>query len=161
VPDQSIQTGPSGDVTSLTGGDQTRRRHRQPGRLAAAGHPLVTAILAVVAAALWFALTYWILMGATAIIVLAGARILDLPAALPAVKAAAGFVEGFSFALRAFGTWWIPLGMYSVATLTFGKTAHLAFMAPLSRFTLWVALAAWVAVAGAAVARIRPTPEQP
>jgi tellurite resistance protein TehA-like permease len=127
---------------------------------------------------------YWILMGATAIIVLAGARILGLPAALPAVKAAAGFVEGFSFALWAFGTWWIPLlvvlgvwrhvrqhwplsyepalwsvvfplGMYSVATLTFGKVAHLPFMEPLSRFMLWVAVAAWAAVAAAFVARIR------
>jgi hypothetical protein len=47
-----------------------------------------------------------------------------------------------------------PLGMYSVATLTFGKVAHLAFMEPLSRFMLWVALAAWVAVAAAFLARI-------
>jgi tellurite resistance protein TehA-like permease len=127
---------------------------------------------------------YWILMGATAIIVLAGARILGLPAALAVVRATAGFVEGFSFALWAFGTWWIPLlvvlgfwrhirhhwplsyepawwsvvfplGMYSVATLTFGQVAHLAFMEPLSRFMLWVAVAAWVAVAGAFLARIR------
>ena len=30
-----------------------------------------------------------------------------------------------------------PPGMYSVATLTFGKVAHLAFMEPLSRFMLW------------------------
>jgi len=133
---------------------------------------------------------YWILMGATAIIVLAGARILDLPAALPAVKAAAGFVEGFSFALWAFGTWWIPLlvvlgywrhvrqhwpltyepalwsvvfplGMYSVATLTFGKVAHLTFTEPLSRFMIWVASAAWVAVAAALVARIRPGHHRP
>jgi tellurite resistance protein TehA-like permease len=125
---------------------------------------------------------YWILMGATAIIVLAGARILGLPAALPAVKAAAGFVEGFSFALWAFGTWWIPLlvvlgywrhvrqhwpltyepalwsvvfplGMYSVATLTFGKVTHLAFMEPLSRFMIWVAVVAWVAVAAGAAGR--------
>jgi hypothetical protein len=43
-------------------------------------------------------------MGATAITVLAGARILSLSASLPAVKATAGFVEGFSFALWAFGT---------------------------------------------------------
>jgi tellurite resistance protein TehA-like permease len=126
---------------------------------------------------------YWILMGATAIIVLAGARILGLPAALPAVKATAGFVEGFSFALWAFGTWWIPLlvvlgfwrhvrqhwpltyepalwsvvfplGMYSVATLTFGKVTRLAFVEPLSRFVLWVAVAAWAAVAAAFVVRI-------
>jgi tellurite resistance protein TehA-like permease len=130
---------------------------------------------------------YWILMGATGIIVLAGARILDLPAAIPVVKASAGFVEGFSFALWAFGTWWIPLlvvlgiwrhlrqhwpltyeptlwtvvfplGMYSVATLTFGKVARIAFMEPLGRFMLWVAVAAWVAVTvgGALVVRVRP-----
>jgi Voltage-dependent anion channel len=52
---------------------------------------------------------YWILMGATAITVLAGTRILNLPAALPVARATAGFVEGFSFALWAFGTGWIPL----------------------------------------------------
>ena len=34
-----------------------------------------------------------------------------------------------------------PLGMYSVATLSFGKAAHLAFMEPLARFMLWVAVA--------------------
>ena len=96
---------------------------------------------------------YWILMGATAITVLAGAKILVLPGTLPAVRATAGFVEGFSYALWAFGTWWIPLlvilgcwrhvrqrwpltceppmwsvvfplGMYSVATLTFGQAAR-------------------------------------
>jgi tellurite resistance protein TehA-like permease len=125
---------------------------------------------------------YWILMGATAITVLTGAGILKLPAALPAVRATAGFVEGFSYALWAFGTWWIPLlvilgfwrhvrhhwpltyeptlwsvvfplGMYSVATLSFGQAAGLAFMAPLSRFMLWVAVAAWVMVAAAFLAR--------
>jgi tellurite resistance protein TehA-like permease len=52
---------------------------------------------------------YWILMGATAISVLAGARDLGLPADIPVVRATAGFVEGFTFALWAFGTWWIPL----------------------------------------------------
>jgi len=114
--------------------------------------------------------------------VLAGAGILKLPAALPAIRATSGFVEGFSYALWAFGTWWIPLlvvlgfwrhvrqhwpltyeptlwsvvfplGMYSVATLSFGKAADLAFMAPLSRFMLWVAVAAWVMVAAAFLAR--------
>jgi tellurite resistance protein TehA-like permease len=126
---------------------------------------------------------YWILMGATAISVLAGAKILGLHAALPVVKATAGFVEGFSYALWAFGTWWIPLlivlglwrhvwhhwpltyepslwsvvfplGMYSVATLSFGKVAHLAFMEPLSRFMLWVAVTGWVAVAAAFLVRL-------
>jgi len=130
---------------------------------------------------------YWILMGATAITVLAGAKILDLPAATPAVRATAGFVEGFGFTLWAFGTWWIPLlivlgfwrhvrhhwplaydpalwsvvfplGMYSVSTLVFGQVARLAFMTPLARFMLWVAVAAWVLVAAAFVVRLAPWP---
>ena len=133
---------------------------------------------------------YWILMGATAISVLAGARALALPADIPVVRATAGFVEGFSFALWAFGTWWIPLliilglwrhvrrhwplsyeptlwsvvfplGMYSVATLTFGKVARLAFMEPLARFMLWVAVAAWVLVAAAFLIRIARRPQEP
>jgi tellurite resistance protein TehA-like permease len=122
-------------------------------------------------------------MGATAISVLAGTRDLGLPADIPVVGATAGFVEGFGFALWAFGTWWIPLlvilglwrhvrrhwplayepalwsvvfplGMYSVATLAFGKVAHLAFMEPLARVMLWVAVAAWALVAGAFLARL-------
>jgi tellurite resistance protein TehA-like permease len=122
-------------------------------------------------------------MGATAITVLAGARILGLSPVLPVVRATTTVVEGFSFVLWAFGTWWIPLlvvlglwrhlrrhwpltyeptlwsvvfplGMYSVATWSFGKVAHLGFMAPISRFMLWVAVAAWLAVALALVARV-------
>jgi tellurite resistance protein TehA-like permease len=133
---------------------------------------------------------YWILMGATAISVLAGARDLALPADILVVRATAGFIEGFTFALWAFGTWWIPLlvilglwryirrhwpltyeptlwsfvfplGMYSVATLTFGKAAHLAFMEPLARFMLWVAVAAWALVAAAFLARLARHLEPP
>jgi tellurite resistance protein TehA-like permease len=123
---------------------------------------------------------YWILMGATAISVLAGAKDLMLPGGIPVVHATFGFVEGFSFALWAFGTWWIPLlvilglwrhvherwpltyepslwsvvfplGMYSAATFTLGKAVHLTFMAPLARFMFWVAVAAWLLVAAAFV----------
>ena len=112
------------------------------------------------------------------------------PAALPVTRATAGFVEGISFALRAFGTWWIPLlivlglwrhirrhwpltyeptlwsvvfplGMYSVATLSFGNVAHLRFMEPLSRFMLWVAVAAWAMVAVAFLARLARRPGDP
>jgi tellurite resistance protein TehA-like permease len=133
---------------------------------------------------------YWILMGATAISVLAGARYFALPADIPVVRATGGFTEGFSFALWAFGTWWIPLlvilgewryirrhwslayepslwsvvfplGMYSVATLTFGKVAHLAFMEPLARFMLWVAVAAWVLVAAAFLVRLAHHQQEP
>jgi tellurite resistance protein TehA-like permease len=133
---------------------------------------------------------YWILMGATAISVLAGARYLALPAGIPVVRATAGFVEGFTYALWAFGTWWIPLlvilgswryirrhwpltyeptmwsivfplGMYSAATLSFGKLAHLAFMEPLARFMFWVAVAAWALVAAAFLARLARRPAEP
>lgn len=126
---------------------------------------------------------YWILMGATAISVLAGAHIISLPSTLPVITATAGFVEGFTFTLWAFGTWWIPflivlgfwrhihrrwpltyeptlwsmvfpLGMYSVATFSFGKVAQLSFMGPLSRFMIWVAVAAWSLVALAFILRL-------
>ena len=133
---------------------------------------------------------YWILMGATAITVLAGARSMTLPTAIPVVHVTAAFVAGSSFTLWAFGTWWIPLliilglwrhirrhwpltyepslwsvvfplGMYSVATLVFGKAAHLAFMEPLARFMFWVAVAAWVLVAAAFLARLARQPSAP
>ena len=54
-----------------------------------------------------------------------------------------------------------PLGMYSVATLSFGKVAHLGFMEPISRFMLWVAVAAWMAVAVAFVVRLVRRPSEP
>jgi tellurite resistance protein TehA-like permease len=47
-----------------------------------------------------------------------------------------------------------PLGMYSVATLSFGKVADLSFMGPLSRFMIWVAVAVWTLVAIAFVIRL-------
>jgi tellurite resistance protein TehA-like permease len=126
---------------------------------------------------------YWILMGATGITVLAGADILSLPARFAAVSAIAGFVKGVGFVFWSFGTWWIPLlivlgfwrhvlrkwalryqpalwavvfpiGMYSVSTLTFGKTVRLGFMELLGRGVLWVAVAAWLLVAAAFLARL-------
>jgi hypothetical protein len=50
--------------------------------------------------------------------------------------------------------------MYSVATLTFGKVARLAFMEPLARFMFWVAVAAWALVAAAFLARLARRPEE-
>jgi hypothetical protein len=44
--------------------------------------------------------------------------------------------------------------MDSVATLSFGKEAHLAFMEPLARFMFWIAVAAWVLVAASFIARL-------
>jgi hypothetical protein len=53
--------------------------------------------------------TYWIFMGATAITVLAGSRILAMPAEFPASISTDGFVAGASYVLWAVGMWWIPL----------------------------------------------------
>ena len=50
------------------------------------------------------------------------------------------------------------LASAGVATLTFGKTAHLTFMPHLARFMLWVAVAAWVLVAAAFLARLAGQP---
>jgi len=130
---------------------------------------------------------YWILMGATAITVRAGAGLLALPAGL-AVRVATGpFVAGFSFVLWSFGTWWIPLliilglwrhlaqhwplayetalwsvvfplGMYSVATQAYGKVTKLAFMATIAHVMLWIAIIAWTAVAAAALAGLAGRP---
>ncbi|MCL2585185.1 MAG: tellurite resistance/C4-dicarboxylate transporter family protein [Streptosporangiales bacterium] len=133
---------------------------------------------------------YFILMGATAISVLAGARVLSLPPGIPVVRATAGFIEGFTFTLWAFGTWWVPLliilgvwrharrhwplsyeptlwsvvfplGMYSVGTLTFGEEAHLEFMAPLARVMFWVSVASWLLVAAAFGVRFARHVQQP
>jgi len=130
---------------------------------------------------------YWILMGATAITVRAGAQLLALPPGLAVYRLAAGFVSGFSYVLWSFGTWWIPLlivlglwrhlkhrwtlgyetalwsvvfplGMYSAATGAFGKVTHLAFMAPIAHVMLWVAVAAWTAVAVGGLISLRRRP---
>ena len=115
------------------------------------------------------------------------AWVLGLPAAIPVVRATASSTEGFTFALWAFGTWWIPLliilglwrhvrhwpltyeptlwsvvfplGMYSVATLTFGKAARLTFTEPLARLMLWIAVAARALVAAAFATRLTRHPE--
>ncbi|MBX5464095.1 MAG: tellurite resistance/C4-dicarboxylate transporter family protein [Clostridia bacterium] len=117
---------------------------------------------------------YWILMGATAVSVLAGARLLDasggrLPAAL------VDLVGGGSFLLWSFGSWWIPLlllfglwrhgpgglalgyepglwsmvfplGMYATASLALARALGLPFLSAVGKAFFWVALAAWLAV---------------
>jgi tellurite resistance protein TehA-like permease len=123
---------------------------------------------------------YWIIMGATAITVLAGSRILGLDRTRPLVRLVTPSVEGLSVLLWAFGTWTIPLlvifgvwrhvlrrdrpgftpqlwtvvfplGMYSVATVEFGDVTGLTVLAGPARAAFWVALAAWAAVFGAMV----------
>lgn len=47
-----------------------------------------------------------------------------------------------------------PIGMYGVATLSFGKAVGVSFMEPLSRGALWAAIAAWLLVAAAGLTRL-------
>jgi tellurite resistance protein TehA-like permease len=138
--------------------------------------------------------TYWIYMGATAISVLAAGRILQLPASLPVVAATRELVSGLAFVLWAFGTWWIPLligfaiwrhvvqrehlnyepawwsmvfplGMYAVASATYGQAAGLGFMVEIARREVWFGFAAWAGVFAAMLAsflpaRVRGEPDQ-
>lgn len=126
--------------------------------------------------------SYWIYMGATAITVLAGSRILVLPDDLPIMVATSAVVSGLTFVLWAFGVWWVPLlvifgiwrhgirrlplryeselwsivfplGMYSVASMHFGAETHLPLVAALGEIGTWISGLVWLAVAVAMVAR--------
>lgn len=124
--------------------------------------------------------SYWIYMGATAITVLAGSRILALPRALPVMIVASAFVSGFTFVLWAFGTWWVPLlvifgiwrhfsrheparyesglwsivfplGMYSTASMLFGEEMHLPVISTMGHWGTWIAGIVWLAVTSSMV----------
>ncbi len=117
--------------------------------------------------------TYWIYMGATAISVLAGSRILLLPDELPIMATTGAFVSGMSYLLWALGLWWIPLliifgvwrhgvrrvplkyeaalwsivfpiGMYSVASMFYGIEKDLSFMTGLGQVGIWIAGVVWL-----------------
>ncbi len=178
----------------------------------AASTPTLTASMAPLAVALWgigvvlylmllglvtlslldaevtphaFSPTYWIYMGATAITVLAGARILALPASLPVLLPTRQVVSGLAFVLWAFGTWWVPLliafgvwrhlirheplsyeptlwsmvfplGMYAVGSVSYGRATHLNFMVDIARVELWVAVAVWAVVLVAMIRSLLP-----
>ena len=129
-------------------------------------------------------------MGATAITVLAGSRILQLDRTHPFVRLATPLVEGLSLLLWAFGTWTVPLlvafgtwrhvlrrdrlaftpelwtvvfplGMYSAASAEFGRSAGLPFLAGPARATFWIALVAWAAVFGAMLPSLVTGPWSP
>ncbi len=118
---------------------------------------------------------YWVTMGALAITVLAGARIVEMADA-PMVAVTRDLVAGLSVVFWAFATWLIPvllaagwwrhwargiplrydatlwsmvfpLGMYAVAGIYLGEADRLPLVAQIGSTELWVALAAWAAVA--------------
>lgn len=126
---------------------------------------------------------YWVFMGAAAITVVAGARLLALPAATHLLSH--DVLAGLSFALWSFCTWLIPLliglgvwrhvvrrvplnydtalwsivfpvGMYGVASSQLGDGTGTRWLAGWGGDEAWVALAVWIAVfAGMVVAGYR------
>jgi tellurite resistance protein TehA-like permease len=128
---------------------------------------------------------YWVAMGATAITVLAGARIVQMADA-PMVNVTRGLIAGASVVFWAFGTWLIPvlvaagwwrhvrhrvplryeatfwsivfpLGMYGVAGHYLGSADHLPIVRVIGENETWVALAAWALTFGAMVVHLLRT----
>lgn len=125
---------------------------------------------------------YWVTMGATAITVLAAARIVGMPEA-PAIDAARAVITGLAVVLWAFGTWLIPmlvlfgvwrhllrrarleylpqlwsvvfpLGMYAVASTELGRAAALPIIEHIGRAWVWVAFPAWAITFAAMLATL-------
>jgi tellurite resistance protein TehA-like permease len=125
---------------------------------------------------------YWVAMGACAITVLAGARIVEM-AETPMVAAMRGLVAGTSVVFWAFASWLIPalvaagwwrhvhhrvplryeatlwsmvfpLGMYAVAGLYLGQADRLPLVHAVGAAELWVALGVWALVLVAMAAHV-------
>jgi tellurite resistance protein TehA-like permease len=115
---------------------------------------------------------YWVAMGATAITVVAGARITQMADA-PMVIATRGLISGTSVVFWVFGTWLIPplvaagvwrhlvhrvplryeatlwsivfpLGMYGVGGHYLGQADNLPIVRSIGADESWIALGAWV-----------------
>jgi tellurite resistance protein TehA-like permease len=115
---------------------------------------------------------YWVSMGALAITVLAGARIVEMADA-PMVDATGGLIAGLAVVFWAFATWlfpvlvaagwwrhvrqkvplryeatlWsiiFPLGMYAVAGIYLGDADNLPIVRRIGSLELWLAFAAWL-----------------
>ena len=114
---------------------------------------------------------YWVSMGAIAITIVAGARLVEMESA-PMVDAVRGLVAGAAVVLWCFATWLVPvlfaagfwrhvlrkvplrytptlwsivfpLGMYAVAGMYLGRADHLPIVTRIGEAWMWVALAAW------------------
>ena len=125
---------------------------------------------------------YWVAMGATAITVVAGARIVQMADA-PMVAATRGLAIGTSVVFWAFGSWLIPplvaagvwrhvvhriplryeatlwsvvfpLGMYGVGGHYLGQADHLPIVKAIGANESWVALAAWLITFAAMLAHL-------
>jgi tellurite resistance protein TehA-like permease len=132
---------------------------------------------------------YWVFMGATAISVLAGAKLLGLPGG-PLLFAMHPVVAGVSVILWAFGTWLVPLlvglgvwrhlirrmplrydpglwsmvfplGMYCVASGALGTALHVHWLVSVGQAGTWVAFVAWAALFTAMLAALAGLPREP
>ncbi|MFV0405680.1 MAG: tellurite resistance/C4-dicarboxylate transporter family protein [Propioniciclava sp.] len=117
---------------------------------------------------------YWVSMGALAITVLAGARIVEMADA-PMVAVTRDIIAGLAVVFWAFATWLIPvliaagwwrhfyhkmpltydatlwsmvfpLGMYGVAGIYLGRANNLPLVEAIGSTELWIAVAVWVTV---------------
>lgn len=115
---------------------------------------------------------YWINMGAIAISTLAGTMLIQSSAISPFLEGFLPFLKGFTMLFWATATWWIPmliilgiwrhvykryplvydplywgavfpLGMYTVCTYRLSQVFELSFLSSLSRYCMYIALAAW------------------
>ncbi|MGO1974259.1 MAG: tellurite resistance/C4-dicarboxylate transporter family protein [Propionibacteriaceae bacterium] len=122
---------------------------------------------------------YWVAMGAVAITVVAGARIVEMDST-PMVDATRGLVAGLSVVFWCFATWLIPvlvaagiwrhlvrriplryestlwsvvfpLGMYAVAGIYLGRADRLPIVERIGQAWLWVGVLAWLLTAVAMV----------
>lgn len=118
---------------------------------------------------------YWVTMGAVAITVVAGARVVEM-ADTPMTEVTRGVTAGLSVIFWCFATWLIPvliaagvwrhfvhkiplryaptlwsavfpLGMYSVAGMYLGRANHLPFVETVGVHWFWVGLTAWTLTA--------------
>ncbi|MFI6495542.1 DUF488 family protein [Streptomyces sp. NPDC050564] len=128
----------------------------------------------------------WIFMGAAAIAVLAGVRLIALPPGSTLLSRP--LIVGSSVVLWSFSSWLIPLllalgvwrhalrriplryelgwwnlvfpiGMYAVTTHELGRATGTSWMTSVGRWEVWVAAAVWAVVFAAMVAaKLRPRP---
>lgn len=125
---------------------------------------------------------YWVAMGACAITVLAGARIVEM-SDTPMVTAVRGLVAGVSVVFWVFATWLIPvlvaagwwrhrvkrvpltyeatlwsivfpLGMYGVAGIYLGRADQLPLVGRIGGIELWFAFGVWILVGVAMIVHI-------
>lgn len=127
---------------------------------------------------------YWVSMGAVAITVVAGARIVEMASA-PMVDAVRGLVAGLVVVFWCFATWLIPalvavgvwrhrvkgvpfrfeptwwsivfpLGMYAVAGMYLGRADDLPIVAWIGEAWMWVAVVAWIVASAGMITSLLP-----